>query len=461
MILHARTDETLLPIAGRASWPLPLPTPRAAACVAACAPLVALGALAPPAAIVGLLLLAAVLVLILVDFMRAPVGRQLAAVRRSGLVLTVGEEEELEVEIWVRGPRAEGRGPLVRVVDALPDGIDEVRPAEPARLSGGRRRFSTVVRATRRGRHRLTRIDIRAAGPLGLAERETRVDLPLEVRVHPGIRGIKGTRRLLRRALRSEMGSRRVRRRGEGTAFESLAEYVPGEDLRKVDWKASAKRAKLITRRYEVERSQNLVVLLDGGRWMTAEVNGLTRYDHVLNATLLLARVANLRQDRVGMLAFAEDVQAFVPPTPGRAAEERILEAVYEIEPELVEPDYGRALRYLALHHRKRSLIVLFTDVLSREASRIVIDEFARLRRRHLLLIVTLRDPAVDALATATPTNRSAAYLQAAAEELRLEREHALAALRSRGVHVLDVTPEELGPGVVDRYLELKSAQLL
>lgn len=461
MILQARDDESLAPTPGRPGWPLPLPTPLAVALVAACAPILALGALSSAAASAGVLLLLLVLTLIVIDWLRAPGARHLAAIRRGGLVLTVGVEEPLEIEVWVRGPRDGDRGPRVRVADGLPALLVEVERPAPARLTGGRRRFTTTVRALRRGRHRLGTVFVRVRGPLGLAERESRVELPMEVRVHPGIRGIPGARRLLRRALRSEQGSRRVRRRGQGTAFESLREYVPGEDLRKVDWKATAKRAKLITRHYEIERSQNLVVLLDGGRWMTGEVDGLTRYDHVLNATLLLTRAAALREDRVGVLAFADQVQAFVPPAPGRAAEARILEAVYELEPRLVESDYGAALRYLSLQHRKRSLIVLFTDVLSPEASRVVIEEFARLGKRHLLLIVTVRDPALDHAATRTPANAAAVHARAAAEELRTERARAHAHLHARGVHVLDVLPSELGPGVVDRYLELKSRQLL
>jgi uncharacterized protein (DUF58 family) len=262
---------------------------------------------------------------------------------------------------------------------------------------------------------------------------------------------------MLRRGLRREAGLRHTRRRGEGTSFESLREYVRGDDPRKLDWKASARHDKLITRQYEVERSRTVLLLVDAGRWMTAEVSGLTRLDHVLNACVLLAHVAALRDDRVGLLAFAEKIHAYVPPVKGRAAVERIVDATLDVEPRLVESDYERAFAELAARHRKRSLVVLFTDVLSKDASRIVADEMRRHARRHAVLLVTLRDPEIDTLADAEPANASAAYEQAAAEDLLLERDQALARMRRDGLHVLDVDPRRLGPALVERYLDLKA----
>jgi uncharacterized protein (DUF58 family) len=194
---------------------------------------------------------------------------------------------------------------------------------------------------------------------------------------------------------------------------------------------------------------------------MTAEVGGLTRLDHVLEACVMLAHAATRRDDRVGLLAFADKVLAWVAPAKGRAAVEAIREATIGIEPRLVESDYVAAFTYLAARHGKRSLVVLFTDVLSREASRDVVSECARAARRHLPLAVTLRDDDLDATAAEVPVNAAAAYRQAASEDLLLEREQALAAMRASGVRVIDVSPRALSPAVLESYLDVKSRLLV
>ncbi len=402
------------------------------------------------------MLFVAVIVATVVDWAALPRAAEFAAERVDRPVLSHGAEEVLAVDV-----RA-ARGASVRAVLDLPDGME--RTADPPVLQlapGESARLPTRVRAMRRGRFALSALHLRAASRWGLAERQISFELPAEVRVYPGIRAVSEAARWLRRGRREERGLRRTRLRGEGTSFESLREYVRGEDPRRMDWKASAKHAKLITRQYEVERNQSVMLLVDCGRWMTSDVGGLTRLDHVLDACVLLAHVAASRDDRVGLLAFADEVLAYVPPSKGHAAVERMVAATFEIEPRLVESDYAGAFAYLAARQRKRSLLVLFTDVLSRDASRAVVDECVRTVRRHVPLAVTLRDATIDAIASAEPSNSAAAYRQAAAEELLLEREQALAVMRGAGIQTVDVVPQTLGPAVVERYLEIKSRMLV
>ena len=194
---------------------------------------------------------------------------------------------------------------------------------------------------------------------------------------------------------------------------------------------------------------------------MTAEVGGLTRLDHVLESCVMLAHAAARLDDRVGLLAFADEILAWVPPMKGRAAVEAIRDATFRIEPRLVESDYVAAFTYLASRHGKRSLVVLFTDVLSREASRDVVAECARAVRRHLPIAVTLRDDDLDAAAAEVPVNAAAAYRQAAGEDLLLEREQALLAMRAAGVRVVDVSPRAISPALLESYLDVKSHLLV
>jgi uncharacterized protein (DUF58 family) len=439
-------------------FPLPLPTARCAWLVAGTASVVAAGAFVPALAWAGLSAAAAVLVAAVVDWAALPRGRDLVLERVERPVLSHGDEESLAV-----GVRLLRGGPATaRAVDDLPDGVDRVADAEAFALAAGApARFATRVRAARRGAFALSAVHLRLTSRWGLAARQVRVDLPGEVRVHPGVRAVAQSARWLSRGRHAEAGLRRSRRRGEGTSFESLREYVRGEDPRHVDWKASAKHAKLIARHYEAERNQSVMLLVDCGRWMTGDVGGMTRLDHVLEACVLLAHVAAARDDRVGLLAFADEVLAYVPPTKGRAAVEAILAATFRIEPRLVESDYAGAFAQLATRHRKRSLVVLFTDVLSRDSSRAVVDECVRSVRRHLPLAVTLRDAGLDAVANAVPAGAAAAYRQAAAEELLLEREQALAAMRRAGIQVADTDARSLGPAVVERYLDAKARLLV
>jgi uncharacterized protein (DUF58 family) len=458
---HAEPAESFVPVRGEAAWPLPIPTLRCVGIVGAGAVLVALGALHPAIGWAGFALAALAIVAAVTEWWALPRAEDLVAVRVGRPSLPLGADAEVAVELQLRGPQRAGELRL-RVVDDLHDDIARTSEPEPGTIaSGAPARAVTRVRPTKRGRFHLGSVHARLGGRAGLAERAIRFDAEQEVRVVPGLSEMAEAAKVLRRAAQREAGLRRTRLRGQGTAFESLREYVRGDDPRHVDWKSTARHAKLICRQYEVERSQSVMFMIDAGRWMTSEVDGLTRLDRVLNAALLLAHVASRRDDRVGVLVFSDTVHRFVPPGKGRAAVDRLLEAVFDVEPRLVESDYRGAFAHLAARHRKRSLLVLFTDVLSRDQSKLVMDECMRAAGRHLPLAVTLRDVGLDDLAERVPENASAAYRQAAAEELLLEREQALATMRRSGVHVLDVPPKLLAPSIVDRYLELKARMLL
>jgi uncharacterized protein (DUF58 family) len=299
-------------------------------------------------------------------------------------------------------------------------------------------------------------IDLRILGPLGLAWRQSRIEAPWTATVYPSLRG-SSLRALPMQAMRRrEAGLRSVRYRGEGRLFEGLREWVPGDDTRIIDWKATARRGKPIARQYEDERRQQVMLLVDAGRLLTAEVEGVPRLEAVVSAALHLAYAAVEHDDDVGLLVFADTIQRYVPPARGRRALRAVLEGLAAAEGRLVESDYPAALRYLALHNRRRALTVLFTDVIDRTASEALVAQAATLRPRHLPLAVTLRDPAMEALASMRPGDQAGAFQRAAAEELLGAREAALAEMRARGVMVLDVLPSAAASALVERYQLLK-----
>ncbi len=317
---------------------------------------------------------------------------------------------------------------------------------------------SDIVRVgpVRRGHETAGSFTIDSIGPLGLGRVRSTLALPWDVRVYPVLTTLRRRAAAAQALRRREQGRQPLRRLGEGRLFESLRDFVPGDDPRHVDWKATARRRKMITRQFEAERRQQVLLVLDAGRLLTADVAGSARMDAVVQAALELAYAAAQHDDNVGIMVFADGVKHFVAPQRGRRGLKQVLDVLADVTPTLVEPDYPGAFRYLAARNRKRALTVVFTDVIDRLASEALVANLASLRPRHLPLAVTLRNPELDAVAAQRPELAANAWRKAAAEELLRAREEALSHMRRAGIVVLDVPPERAAEAVVDRYLELK-----
>lgn len=211
-----------------------------------------------------------------------------------------------------------------------------------------------------------------------------------------------------------------------------------------------------MTNLYQVDRSQPIMLLIDAGRLMQPHVKGLARLDHTLNAALLLATIAAERGDQVGMMLFGSEVRAFVPPRKGRGQVMALVEALYDVEPEQVEPDYGRMIGWFRAKHKKRSLVVLFTDLVDPEINQGLINHLSALAAHHLVLLVCLSDPALLELGRSMPSDSAGVYQKTSALEVLAQRAEARAVLQSRGVQVIDVPPEEFSAAVVNQYLLIK-----
>ena len=380
-------------------------------------------------------------------------GPFLAVEREAPSGFSVGHAGEVTYR-WTNKTTRRAR---LRVREVRPELLGGLQPPRELGVPSRSRAADTVpVVPRRRGRERAGALVVDSTGPLGLGVRRVRVDLPWEASVYPPLVAVRLRASLAQAMRRREQGARPLRQLGEGRLFESLREWVPGDDLRHIDWKATARRRKVITRQYEVERRQHVMLVLDLGRLMTEEAAGVARLDHVVQAALELAYAGAQHDDNVGIMTFAAGVQHFVAPQRGRVGVKRVLDVLAVVEPQLVEPDYPGAFRYLAARNRKRALTVLFTDVIDRFASEAVVANVASLRPRHLPLAVTLRNPELDAVATARPAVPRDAFRKAAAEELLHAREEALGYMRRAGVIVVDVPPARAAQAVVTRYLELK-----
>lgn len=318
-----------------------------------------------------------------------------------------------------------------------------------------------TITPTKRGTDTAGRIAVRVRGPLGLIWRQGKLEREWTGVVFPSLEGIVRRGLPTTASRRKEAGLRSQRRIGEGRVFESLREWVPGDDTRSIDWKATARRGKLMARVFEDERRQHVVLVIDAGRLLTTEIGGIPRLESVITAALHLAQAAIEHDDNVGLMVFAREVELFLPPARGRRALRGILNGLAAIEGRLVESDYPAAFRYLAARNRRRSLTVVFSDVIDRTASEALVTYLGSLRPRHLPLAVTLTDPVLESLASTRPDSVAAAFDRAAAEELLIAREEALAAVRRRGVLVLDVPPDRASDAVVEQYTQLKRKGVL
>lgn len=308
-----------------------------------------------------------------------------------------------------------------------------------------------------RGEFPLGPVVVHLVGPLGLVTRTLRYKLTDRITVIPSISALRRFElRALPMRLR-EVGLRILRRRGEGTAFSGLRDYAIGDDPRHIDWKATARRRRLVSREYNVEQGQTVMILVDAGRLMTQLAGPLPRFEYALSSALVLANVVTRAGDQAGLLVFDDEVRSYIPPTRGAAALRLIRDALVPVQPAMVEPDYAAAFRTLAERLSRRSLVVMFTDVIDVRSSRSLLALTTRGARVHLPLVVALRNDAL--VAAATPggaTTTDALYESAAAEELLSSRDEALERMRQAGVSVLDVRPQAMTAAVINRYLEIK-----
>jgi uncharacterized protein (DUF58 family) len=378
---------------------------------------------------------ALLLVLFAVDAILAP--RALRVERRAPRRVSLNAEAEVTLSVQNNGPR-----PVhLRITDDLPpilarlDGDVRELTIRP----GHTERASYRVRAARRGDELFGDVHLRVLGPLGLAWRQRRVPREDAVRVQPGVAELRRYRLLgLHNRLR-DAGFRAVRQRGEGGSFESLREYVRGDDPRSMDWKASARRGQMIVRQFQVERRQNVMIAIDAGRLMTQKIGGQERLDYALTAALLLADVAALHGDLVGLLVFSDRVTQYLPPS--KASLSRMADALGDVHAKMVEPNYPAAFTYLAHQLRRRSLLVMFTDIIDARASSALVAHLGRAAERHLPIAVAIRNPELEAAAALDAKDEADVFRRAAAEELLQARAAALAAMQRAGVLVADTRP--------------------
>lgn len=333
---------------------------------------------------------------------------------------------------------------------APPDALTVELPAFARREA----RYETTP--PRRGEHRFGDLHVRVDGGPGLCTVGATLPAERAVRVYPNVLGPRRYELAARLGELALLGFRTIRQDGQGGEFEKLREYVAGDDYGAIEWRATARRGRPIVRVHQRERSQQVLLCVDAGRMMATRLGTITKLDHAINAALLTAFVALRQGDRVGLVVFADEVRAFVPPRAGTAQYRRLLEALAGVEPELTFVDFRRLTDFVRVRVPRRTLLLLFSDLLDEAHAAPLADCAPVLAQRHLPVCCTLRDDVVHALGRATPVTAEDAYRRAAATDLLDEQQAVRAHLLRRGVQLVEASAGELSVATVNRYLELK-----
>jgi len=326
--------------------------------------------------------------------------------------------------------------------------------------AGGTVSVDTSIRPIRRGRFELSELTLRIDGRLGLGSRQRTVPLSTVLWVHPPFRRRDEAELAIRRARVMEQGSRTARGLGGGTEFEQLREYGPDDEFRRIDWTATARAGRTIVRTYRAERNQRVLILLDNGRTMAGRVDGVPRVEHAIDAAMMLTAVSTRLGDRCGLVAFDREVRAVVPPSQRPSQLATVTEAMFDLEPELAESDYAGAFAEALARFRRRSMLVLLTDLVDHAVEESLLPALPLITRTHLVVVGAVRDPQVASWAAGEDhddvDDETAVYRQAAAVMSDAARRRTVARLRGMGVTVIDEPSDRLPGALTDAYLELK-----
>ncbi len=351
----------------------------------------------------------------------------------------------------------------LKIKDEYPPDMELIEPREAdIRLKGGSSAtFFYHLLPHKRGKYGFGPTAVRFRSRLGLVWCQTELGEPQTVKVYPNMRR---AREIELRALGASSFlaiQRRAVRRGEGREFESMRDYVRGDELRHISWTATARRNKLTSRQYQIEREQTVILAIDTGRLMTGRIDNESKFDTAVHAGLALMSACARAGDNCGMVLFGRHIRKYIAPKRGVEHIDAVLEALHDLEPELIEPSYARAFQFIASSTKKRSFVVILTDLIDKDSSKELIYSLKLLRPRHLPLVATIGDRDLNSAVSRYPDDIKEVFVQSAAEEIIHQRESALRLVESIGGLALDVTTQTLAPKLLETYVKVKERGLL
>lgn len=392
------------------------------------------------------------------DVLLAMSKRELDVAIDAPKMLHLGEPATLSLALTTPGWSRRTR------VDVTVDAEGELEPVTPidVRFDGeGRATGELALAPTRRGEVFIKTAYLRWAGPLGLFSRVVERDVSAEVAVVPNIVAVR--RAAIRLASHNTFlnGTKQLKFIGDGTEFDALREYVPGFNIRDINWRASARHRKLLCRENRSERNHRVVLAVDTGHLMREPLEGVPKLDHAINAALMLGYLSLKMGDQVGMFGFDSEVRGYVEPAPGVKTLQRLLHQSSKFEYSTHETNFTLALSELAHRLRRRAVVVVLTDFTDPIGAELMVEHLGWLARRHLVIFVAIRDPALDEIVEERPGSLHDLNRAVVAGDMRREREIVITKLRRQGIFCIDGAPEKISIDLINRYLDVHRRELI
>lgn len=395
---------------------------------------------------------ACVLALLVFDFLISH-EQPFSVERDFDYILSIGVENP----VWITVKNGSESSLSVQIKDEYPHGFSASEKEMKGKVPGYEtKQFRYTVVPYKRGEYTFGNIFTRRRSRVGLWVFENITDLETHAKVYPNVQMVKKYDLLSRKQMLNLIGVKPAKIYGQGTEFEMLRDYQVDDEYRVIDWKATSKRGKPISRVYQVERTRNVMLMIDAGRIMGVQVGELTKLEHAVNSALLVSFVALRLGERVGLCIFSSDIKEYIPIQGKKYHFNVIMEALYNLKPDVYESDYKEAFEYISRKNKKRSLVIVYTDLIERHISQRLIQYCAALQKTHLPLCVAVKDMNIARIAACDPRTERELYQKAVALTLLKERQIAIKELNRRGVRVVDELPENLTISTINKYLELK-----
>jgi uncharacterized protein (DUF58 family) len=397
-----------------------------------------------------------IFIIAVVDLLFVYIKQPIEVSRNVPSSLPLGVNRHIKLRLHNHSKRAQ----TLQVYDHYPQQMEV--EGLPVGLSIGAGLYADIeykLTATERGKFIFPLVQMHLSSLLGLWQRNIKLDVINETRVYPNFAALSQYALLATDNNLSQMGIIKKRRRGEGQDFHQLREYRQGDALRQIDWKATARSLKLISREYQDERDQEIIFMVDCGHRMLAKDDELSHFDYTLNAILLFSYVALRQGDAVGLGTFSGESR-WIPPRKGYHTIQQILNTVYDLQPSSESPDFSKAVTDLMIRHKKRALIIVLTNIRD-EDSDDLLPAVNLLRKRHLVLVSSLREKAIDNVLQQPIKKLPDAILNAATHQYLQHRKKAFEKLLHNGTSALETTPDHLSVELINAYLNIKSSGIL
>jgi uncharacterized protein (DUF58 family) len=395
---------------------------------------------------------------LLIDLLSAVGRSQLRAERQLNKIASLAKPHDVSLLI----SNLSDRTWTLDVCDDQPDGLVDEPAQQRLTIPAGKRALIHYrLEALRRGEFNLEKVFFRLHSRFGFWIRMLSKDVQNVVQVYPDMKQLAEYAILARTNRLSLIGVRRTRKVGQDNNFERLRDYIDGDNYKHVDWRSTARRQKVTVKQFQSDHSQRLVFMVDCGRMMTNEYRGLSLVDYALNSMLMLSYVALEQRDSVGLLCFSDQVHDFVPLASGRSHMNRLLHASFDRFPTMVQSRFDSAFLHFSGHCRRRSMVVLITNVIDEVSANQVTNYLGNLTGRHLPVLALLRDHRIFDYADYPDSDETILYRSAAAAQILLWRNEVIRRMERQGVLVVDAFPDQLTSPLVNQYLEAKAKHLL